>query len=197
MAKNCIVLSVALLISISVSSAVNDISGRWDIKYEGLIDDQLVNNGTIFLSLVGSTLHGDSTLGLRGDGKIIGCTQGKTFNAAITFRKKPAMFIKLDGSQIGDKLQGSFTASSSYGEFYRGRFTASRWEESEHDSAVVIDPIPPEDPLAFKQTIYFDPELYWHNYQSGSGKMDTYAINYSRNTILMVRNVPFIWQWWL
>ncbi|MFB3765443.1 MAG: hypothetical protein ACE14P_09370 [Methanotrichaceae archaeon] len=151
----------------------------------------------INIAKAGSTLYGDSTLGQRGDGKLIGIVKGSAFSATITFRKDPLMFVKLDGSHIDDKLHGSFTATSSDGGFYRGKFTAARWEESEYDEEVGFDPIPPDDPLAYKPTIFFDPDLYWHNYQFGRAKMDTYVINYSKNTILMVSNKPFLWQWWL
>ncbi len=196
MARCGVCLLAALLISIGISIATNDPSGRWDVKYEGQLDDQLASGGVVYIVKVGSTLHGDSTLGLRGDGKLIGITEGCILNATITFRKKPSMFVKLDGFQVADNLSGSFTATSSDGGFYRGRFTATRGGESADDE-VGVDLIAPEDPLAYKQTLYFDPDLYWHNFQFGKAKMDTYVINYSRNTILMVDNKPFLWQWWL
>ncbi len=195
--RSGVCLLAALLMSIiSVSIAVNDPSGRWDIKYEGQLDDQLARGGVVYIVKVGSTLHGDSTLGLRGDGKLIGITEGSIINVTITFRKKPSMFVKLDGCQADDNLSGSFTATSSDGGFYRGRFAAARGGESADDE-VGVDPIAPEDPLAYQQTLFFDPDLYWHNYQFGKAKMDTYTINYSKNTILMVDNKPFLWQWWL
>lgn len=196
MVRSGVCLLITLLIFVDYSIAVNDPSGRWSIDYEGQ-NDQLTTHGMVSIIKAGSTLHGDSTLGPRCDGKLIGIMKGYAFNATITFRKKPAMFVKLDGCQVGDKLQGSYTASSSDGIFYRGGFTAARWEESAHDEEVGFDPIAPNDPLAYQPTIFFDPDLYWHNYQFGRAKMDIYAINYSKNTILMVGNMPFLWQWWL
>lgn len=195
MVRSGVCLLIILLISVDFSIAVNDPSGRWSISYQGQ-NDQISTDGMINIAKAGSTLYGDSTLGQRGDGKLIGLAKGSAFNATITFRKKPAMFVKLDGCQVGDKLQGRYTATSSDGIFYRGKFTAARWGESANEE-VVIDPIAPDDPLAYQTTIFFDPDLYWHNYQFGRAKMDTYVINYSRNTILMVANKPFLWQWWL
>lgn len=77
------------------------------------------------------------------------------------------MFVKLDGSKINDKLQDSYTATSSDGGFYRGKITAVRWEDSEDGKDADIDPIAPDDPLAYQPTIFFDPDLYWHNHQFG------------------------------
>jgi hypothetical protein len=70
----------------------------------------------VFIISQGSTIHGDSTLGLRGDGKMIGFIKGGTFNAA---HGVPA------------------------------------------DDEVGVDPIPPDDLLAYHKTLYFDPELYF------------------------------------
>jgi len=156
--RSGICLLAALIISICVSIASDDLSGRWNIKYEGQTDDQLAGNGVVYIYNEGSTIHGDSTLGLRGDGKLIGIAKGNAFNATITFRKRPTMFIKLNGCQVGDKLQGGYTATSSDGRFYRGRFTASQWEEYADYEEIDVDPIAPNDPLAYKPTIFFDPD---------------------------------------
>lgn len=196
MVRSGVCLLTAVLISNGIGVAISDLSGRWDLLYEGEID-RLACDGMVNIVKEGSTIHGDSILGSRGDGKLIGVTKGSAFSATITFRKKPAMFIKLDGCKMDDKLQGSYTAASSDGGFYRGKFTAARWDESGVEKEVDIDPIAPDDPLACQPTIFFDPDLYWHNYQFGRAKMDTYVINYSKNTILMVENKPFLWQWWL
>lgn len=185
----------ALLMFVCISMASDDLSGRWDVMYENQIDEQSAIMGVIYIARTGSTLHGDSVQGARGDGKLIGLIKGSILNATITFRKKPAMFIKLDGCRIGDNIQGSFTATESDGGFYRGKFTARRSDSS--DDVVGVDPVAPEDPLAYQKTLYFDPDLYWHNFQFGKARMDTYVISYSRNTILMVGNKPFLWQWWL
>jgi hypothetical protein len=195
LARSGVYLLTALLISTGAGIAVDDPSGRYDIKYEGHLDDLLACGGVVYIVSQGSTIHGDSTLGLRGDGKMIGFIKGGTFSAAITFRKKPAMFVKLDGCQVCDNLSGSFTATSSNGGFYRGRFTARRGGPA--DDEVDIDPIASDDPLAYHKTLYFDPELYWHENQFGKEKIDIYDINYSRDTVLMVGTKPFLWQWWL
>jgi hypothetical protein len=195
LASSGVYLLAALLMSTGAGIAVNDPSGRYDIKYEGQLDDQLACGGVVYIISQGSTIHGDSTLGLRGDGKMIGFIKGGTFNAAITFRKRPSMFVKLDGALVGDNLLGSFTATSSDGGFYRGRFTAAHGVHANDE--VGVDPIPPDDPLAYHQTLYFDPELYWHENQFGKENRDTYVISYSRDTVLMVRAKPFLWQWWL
>lgn len=188
-------LLIVLLMSIGISVASYELSGRWDVMYENQIDEPPAIMGVIYITKAGSTFHGDSIQGARGDGKLIGLTKGRALNATITFRKKPAMFIKLDGCRVGDTIQGSFTATASDGGFYRGRFIARRSDSS--DDMVGVDPVAPEDPLAYHKTLYFDPDLYWHNFQFGKAKMDTYVINYSRNSILMVGNKPFLWQWWL
>jgi hypothetical protein len=81
--------------------------------------------------------------------------------------------MKLAGSYSDDKILGSFIATSSDGGFYLGKFTAVRWGDFTGDEEC-IDPIAPGDPLAYQPTLYFDPDLYWHNYQFGKAKMDGY-----------------------
>jgi hypothetical protein len=70
--RSGVCLSIAFLVSTGIIMAANDPSGRWAIKYEGQLDDQLASGGTIYISKAGSTVHGGSTLGLRGDGSMIG-----------------------------------------------------------------------------------------------------------------------------
>jgi len=47
-----------------------------------------------------------------------------------------------------------------------------------------------------KPTLYLDPEANW-SAQQDSGVRETFVIRYQRNTILMCRNKPLIWDWWL
>lgn len=48
--------------------------------------------------------------------------------------------------------------------------------------------------LALKPTVFIDPEAIWSE-QQGKERRDAFEINYSRDTVLMCRNKPMIWQW--
>jgi hypothetical protein len=50
--------------------------------------------------------------------------------------------------------------------------------------------------LVPKPTAFIDPEAIWSE-QQGKERRDSFEINYSRDTVLMCRNKPMIWQWWL
>ena len=50
--------------------------------------------------------------------------------------------------------------------------------------------------LAAKPTVFRDPEGIW-SVQQGKESRSAFEIYYSRNTVLMCRNKPMIWQWWL
>lgn len=125
-----------------------------------------------------------------------------SFRAAISFRYDPAMFVQLTGSRTDGELLGSFTATSSKGGFWKGSFKAIQLTTGTGD---VINPDTGVDPVSFtptdvdllpEPTEYLDPEANW-SAQQESGVRETFVIRYQRNTILMIRNKPFIWQWWL
>ena len=194
MVKSRVCLFVILLISTGITTASDDLSGRWKISYEvqgGDPGDQLADGSVASISKTESTLHGRLSLGNRSDGFLIGLFESGTFNAAATFCQKPTMFVILRGNHIGDNLRGSFTAYYKDGGFWMGDFTASRAGigESYVNYTQDADLVP-------KPTIYLDPEAIW-SAQLGKGKKDSFDINYSRNTVLMCRNKPMIWQWWL
>ncbi|MDD1762888.1 MAG: hypothetical protein LUQ59_11715 [Methanothrix sp.] len=117
-------LSAALLAFLFVVTAVasDDLSGRW--KISGSPDDGLAEGSVVSLSEKDSTLQGRATLGSRGNGYLIGCSEGRTIRAAITFRHNPAMFVRLTGSCTDGELRGSFTATSCEGDFWHGNFKA-------------------------------------------------------------------------
>jgi hypothetical protein len=200
-------LSVALLAFLFVATAVasDDLSGRWKISYvvqSGSPDDRLAEGSVVSLNEKDSTLQGRATLGSRGDGYLIGCCEGSAVRAAITFRHNPAMFVRLTGSCTDGELRGSFTASSSEGGFWQGNFRAIQLTTG---TGEVINPDTAADPVSFtpvdedlrtKPTKFLDPEGNW-SAQQESGVSAIFVVSYRRNTILMVRNKPFLWQWWL
>ncbi|MFA6373684.1 MAG: hypothetical protein WCW68_13765 [Methanothrix sp.] len=109
-------LSAALLAFLFVVSAAasDDLSGRWKISYvvqSGSPDDRLAEGSVVSMSEKDSTLQGRATLGNRGDGYVIGYCIESSFRAAITFRRNPAIFVRLTGERMGDGLRGSFTAT--------------------------------------------------------------------------------------
>jgi hypothetical protein len=187
------------------ADASDDLSGRWKISYvvqSGSPDDGLAEGSVVSLIEKDVTLQGRATLGSRGDGYLIGSCEGSAVRAAITFRNNPARFVRLTGSCTDGELRGSFTASSSEGGFWQGNFRAIQLTNGAGD---VINPDAGADPVSFtptdvdllpEPTEYLDPEGNW-SAQQESGAKETFVIRYQKNTILMVRNVPMIWQWWL
>lgn len=180
-------------------------SGLWKISYFTEIGDpneRLSAGGWIFISDKSSTLMGVSSLGDRRDGSVIGMAKGSAFDATITFGNRPFIFVRLAGECRGDSLQGRFTADSSDGGFWMGSFAGSKGiagESYRADSGGQEDPndyltrgvgIPPQP------TRFVDPEAFWSN-QTGKAKRDVFVITYDKNTVLMCRNVPMIWQWWM
>jgi hypothetical protein len=133
---------------------------------------------------------------------LIGSCEGSTVRAAITFRHNPAIFVQLTGSCTDGELRGSFTASSSEGGFWQGNFraihlTTGAGEAINPDAGA--DPVsftPTDDDLLPEPAEYLDPEGNWSAQQDG-GARAVFVISYKRNTILMCRNKPLIWQWWL
>jgi len=200
-------LSAALLAFLFVVTAVasDDLSGRWKISYvvqSGSPDDGLAEGSLVSLSEKDSTLQGRATLGSRGDGYLIGCCEGSAVRAAITFRHSPAMFVRLAGSRTDGELQGSFSASSCEGGFWQGYFGAIHLTTG---AGEIISPDTGADPLSFtpadvdllpEPTEYLNPEANW-SAQQENGVREIFVVSYRRNTILMVRNKPFLWQWWL
>lgn len=186
------------------ATASEDLSGRWKISYEveNSGADDLNEGSMASLSETDSTLQGRVTLGRRDDGFLIGCCENNGVRAAITFRHSPALFIRLIGSGADGELQGSFTASSSEGGFWQGRFKAIQLATAGGEVINIeagADPIsftPLDDDLRPKPTEFLDPEANW-SAQQDSGVREIFVISYRKNTILMVRNKPFIWQWWL
>lgn len=194
---------LVLLVAVT-ATASEDLSGRWKISYEveNSGADDLNEGSMASLSEKDSTLQGRVTLGRRDDGFLIGCCENNGVRAAITFRHNPALFIRLIGSGADGELQGSFTASSSEGGFWQGRFKAIQLATA---GGEVIKADAGADPISFtsldddlrpKPTEFLDPEANW-SAQQDSGVREIFVISYQKNTILMVRNKPFIWQWWL
>jgi hypothetical protein len=146
----------------------------------------------VLLGQPGSTLCGRSTLRDRGDGFLIGLSEGGDFDAAITFRQTPTIFVRLAGGFVGDEMVGGFSAYSSDGGFWWGNFSAMRADPASEVDANYLQ----DADLVLKPTVFIDPEAIWSE-QQGKEKRDTFEICYSRNTVLMCRNKPMIWQWWL
>lgn len=207
MAKSgkCLLASFLAILFVVTAAASDDISGRWKISYvvqNGSPDDGLAEGSVLSLSEKDSTLQARATLGSRGDGYLIGSCEGSAIRAAITFRHNPTMFVRLTGSRTDDELRGSFTASSSEGGFWQGNFRAIQLTNG---AGEVINPDAGADPVSFtptdddllpEPTEYLDPEGNW-SAQQESGVREFFVISYRRNTILMVQNKPFLWQWWL
>lgn len=178
-------------------------SGLWNISYEvqwGNPGDLLARSSVASIYEKGSTLLGEASLENRSDGSLIGILSGRNFDAAITFRQKPTIFVRLKGDCIGNSLQGSFSASSTNGRFWRGCFTALQARSGvmpEHEVEIESLEYMTEGTTAAPAPIVFiEPEAFYYE-QEGKAERKMFAINYSRNTILMCRNVPMIWQWWL
>ena len=218
MTKNCrhlnrafALLKLMLLpISITVASAsasaiCGDLSGRWTVSYETDIvglQDRLAGGSTLILSAVDSSLQGRASLGNRSDGNLIGCCSDGAFRVAITFRHDPTLFIRLNGRSDDRDIIGSYAATFSDGGFSQGSFRAVRLTTGKGD---VVNPsswtgqagFPSQDQdLQAEPTHYLDPESNWSLQQEG-GAREIFVITYKRNTILMCRNKPLIWQWWL
>lgn len=198
-------LIAALLMSASTAIASNDPSGRWNISYEvewGGPGDLPASNSVASIFEKGSTLQGESSLGNRSDGTLIGLFSDGSFDATITFRQKPSVpsvFLRLKGHCADKSLRGNFTASSSNGRFWKGRFTALHAGHTKIQEQVEIDPLEfmtKDVTIAPAPTTFIEPEAFYFG-QEGEAERRTFAINYSRNTILMCRNVPMLWQWWL
>jgi len=185
-----------------VPQAVSDSpSGLWKISYfpeTGGLDERLSAGGWISVSDKHSTLLGVSSLGDRRDGSVIGLVKGDAFDVTITFGHSPHIFVWLAGKRRGDELRGRFTASYDGG-FWRGSFVGSR---EYGESYAVGHESDPQDYLtrgvgiAPRPTRFADPEAVWYN-QTGKAKRDVFVITYDKDTVLMCRNVPMIWQWWL
>jgi len=197
--------SFLAILFVITAAASDDLSGRWKISYvvqSGSPDDGLAEGSVASLSEKDVTLQGRATLGSRGDGYLIGSCDGSAVRAAITFRHNPTMFVRLTGSRTDGELRGSFTASSSEGGFWQGNFRAIQLTNGAGEA---INPDAGADPVSFtptdvdlipEPTEYLDPEGNW-SAQQESGVKETFVIRYQRNTILMCRNKPLIWQWWL
>lgn len=200
----CLLAALLAFLFVVTAAASDDLSGRWKISYvvqSGSPDDGLAEGSVASLSEKDSTLQGRATLGSRGDGYLIGSCEGSAVRAAITFRHNPTMFVRLTGSRTDGGLRGSFTASGGRG-FWQGNFKAIQLTNGAGD---VINPDAVAGPVSFtptdvdllpEPTEYLDPEGNW-SVQQESGVKEIFVIRYQRNTILMVRNVPMIWQWWL
>lgn len=194
---------IALLVVVT-ATASDDLSGRWKIRYEVETGNayDLTQGSVASLNQKDSTLQGRVTLGPRDDGFLIGCCESDGVRAAITFRHSPTIFIRLIGSSTYGDLQGSFTASSSEGGFWQGKFRAVHLTTDEGEvinAEAVADPTsftPLDVDLRPKPTEFLDPEANW-SAQQDSGVRRTFVISYKKNTILMLRNKPFVWQWWL
>lgn len=184
----------ALLVFTCTAVASDDLSGRWLFSYEfgdKIVSGPLADGSVATVSEADSTLSGRSTLRGRGDGFLIGLSEGCNFDIAITFRKTPTIFVRLTGSFDGDEMDGSFSAYSSDGGFWTGGFSAVRTSREEGDENNLQDA-----DLAPKPTVFIDPEAIWSE-QQGKEDRDPFEIYYSKNTVLMCRNKPMIWLWWL
>lgn len=196
-------LLAALLVSAGAVAGSGDPSGLWNISYEvqwGNPGDLQAKSSFASIYEKGSTLLGESSLGNRSDGSLIGLLSGSDFDAAITFQQKPSIFIRLKGDYTGNSLQGSFAASSTNGRFWKGHFTALQARSGDMpENEVGGDPfeyMTEGVSVAPAPTEFIEPEALYYE-QEGKSERKMFAINYSRNTILMCRNVPMIWQWWL
>jgi len=202
---SCLLAALLAFLFVVSAAASDDLSGRWKICYvvqSGSPDDGLAEGSVVSLNEKDSTLQGRATLGSRGDGYLIGCCEGIVVRAAITFRHNPAIFVRLTGSCTDGELRGSFTATSCEGDFWHGNFKAIQLTTG---TGEIINPDTGADPVSFtptdadllpEPTEYLNPEANW-SAQQESGVREIFVISYQRNTILMVQNKPFIWQWWL
>ena len=191
--------------SASASETCSDLSGRWTVSYEtdiGGLQDRLASGSTLILSAVDSSLQGRASLGNRSDGNLIGCCSDGVFRAAITFRHDPTLFIRLNGRSDDREIIGSYAATFSDGGFSQGSFRAVQLTTGKGD---VVNPSSWTGEVRFpsldqgfqaESTHYLDPEANWSLQQDG-GAREIFVITYKRNTILMCRNKPLIWQWWL
>jgi hypothetical protein len=187
-------LLLALVMSNCSAVAFDDLSGSWLIDYEfgdGNVSGPLASGSVATISEANSTICGKSTLGDRSDGFLIGLAEGSSFDVAITFRRGPTIFVRLAGGFYGDEMMGSFSAYSSDGGFWMGNFSAVRTGAGEGDANYLQDA-----DLVPKPTVFIDPEAIWSE-QQGKENRDAFEIYYSRDTVLMCRNKPMIWQWWL
>lgn len=198
----CLLAALLAFLFVAIAAASEDLSGRWKISYaveSGGPDEEFAEGSVISLSEKDSTLKGRVTLGSRGDGFLIGCRQGSDVQAAITFRSNPALFLRLSGGQSNDGLQGSFSASGGGG-FWQGNFTATQMTTAAGEvigSEVIFANFTPlDEDLLPKPTLYLDPEANW-SAQQDSGVREIFVIEYQRDTVLMCRKKPLIWDWWL
>ena len=198
----CLFVALLAFLFVAAAAASEDLSGRWKISYivqSGGPDEKFAEGSVVSLSEKDSTLQGKATLGSRGDGFLIGSRQGSDVQAAITFRSNPALFLRLSGSQGDDGLQGSFTASGG-GSFWQGKFAATQMTTAAGEvigtEVIFANFTPLDEDLMPKPTLYLDPEANW-SAQQDSGVRETFVIRYQRNTVLMCRKKPLIWDWWL
>lgn len=195
---------VVPLLATSVA-ACEDISGQWKISYSvesGSPVGELAEGGVASLSERDCALQGGATLGSRGDGYLIGCRQGNLVRAAITFRHSPSLFVRLVGSWAEGELRGSFAVSSSKGGFWQGDFraiqltTATGEVVNPGDSSNAVSFTPTDEDMHPKPIRYLDPEANW-SIQQESGIKEIFVISYNKDTLLICRKKPLIWQWWL
>lgn len=175
--KTLIGLLIAFQISACYAGEVGDLSSTWLIGYESEGENDggpLAGGGVASISEAGSTLDGRSTLGGRNDGFLIGLAEGRSVDMAITFRHNPVIFVRPVGDFDADEVRGRFSAYSSDGNSWMGNFSARLAGPGEG----------------------LDPEAIWSE-QRGKERRYAFEINYSRDTVLMCRNKPMIWQWWL
>jgi len=199
LARGTVWLFAAVMLLCS-SAAAADLSGYWMIDYKvlgGSAEERTISfaeGGMLQIIEDESTLHGSSSLGSRGDGFLIGAATALQFDAAITFRSDPLLFLRLNGERSGDALSGKFTASSSDGRFWWGDFLAL--PPSPNRAADGRRYSEPDAGLSPQPLRFVDPEAFWSN-QTGKEHREIFTITYDPNTILMCRNVPMIWQWWM
>lgn len=196
-----LILIAALLMSAGALAAASGPSGIWNISYEvewGSAEGRPENMGVTSICEIGSTLHGDSSIGSRKNGSLIGISSGDAFDATITFRQNPSLFMRLAGGCTADKLQGTFTASTTDGGFWEGKFTASK-EGKAPDRKKRINPLDfmtGNVAVVPEPTTFMDPEAFFYE-NKDKAQREKFAIRYARNTVLMCRNKPMLWQWWL
>ena len=192
--KTLIGLMIVFQISACYAVAVSDLSSSWLIGYElegGNDGGPLAGGSAASITESGSTLCGRSTLDGRNDGFLIGLAEERSIDVAITFRHNPVIFVRLAGSFDADEIRGRFSAYSSDGDFWMGTFSATRAGPGEGHASYAEDA-----DVVPKPTVFIDPEAIWSE-QQGKDRRDVFDIYYSRDTVLMCRNKPMIWQWWL
>jgi len=204
---------LAILVAAAGSSpAAPDLAGHWLMNLQVQSSNgeyQIGEAGLLILHQNGSKVTGRAALGDRSDGLVEGRFKRGHADLTLTFSAdQPSVVMMLGVDQSGEGLAGRFSAATSDGGVYRGSFSAhpqaagSVDTPSWQDRPTRRERMSPEYISRFvtyatpTSTVMDDPE-YHYKQQQGSMVRKTYVIKYDRNSLLMVRNKPFLHQWWL